>query len=107
MSLGLLQQVHAQLLAAKPTTAPSMNHGDGTFREVGEMLPDQRRVEDDIRAGGLILESLGWRRNIIRITGLAGMVARRASAQFRCFFSRPFEGRDAGRISRGVEVATP
>ena len=60
-----LEQVHAELLTAEPSTAPGVDQGQGIRGEEREVAPDEGRLGDHVRAGQRRVESLRGRRLVV------------------------------------------
>ncbi len=79
----LLQQIHAQLLAAEPAAAPRMHSGDHVRIETRKPIEDERSIEQQIRPGGLIDKAVRIDRGISGVVGSIGMHAHLARARLR------------------------
>ena len=65
MSACLLEQIHAELLAAEPPAAPGVKEGDGVGSEPRIVTPDEGRLGDEIGAAEGPLEAFERRRPVV------------------------------------------
>ena len=61
---GLFEHIHAQLLGAEPAAAARVQQRHRVFGNIREVRADQRRVEQQIGAVGLVFEAVGGSGNV-------------------------------------------
>ena len=65
VSACLLEQIHAELLAAEPPAAPGVEEGNGVGSEPRIVTPDEGRLGDEIGASEGPLEAFDRRRPVV------------------------------------------